>query len=1100
MPHTEGQPAIDPFIDPFDEQGEGLGGLGPAFCVLWATGEDTTLDGILRIEARRCRDGKLESFEAMCDPLLSSPGEISDCTARDFGLDGRDVAAALESGEAWRRLVSFLGNGPIVTPDAGALRAWSRFFGTPELAHRAIGLVDLARLLLPGRYGEQRADLMGSLVGRERELSAPLAWTTRDLRLATARLIGGFLDLEPRILRLAVCGWLAAWRGLLESDPLAARQLALALRLADSPSTWSISREELSELHPGLRDGVLSGLLSPAERERPADRVRDLVENLNPLCHRLGAEALRLETVPPRTDAPKVFSDEDMRLVDDVFEVHLPALFSKPADGEGGPYRSGQHQVARNVARTLGSRELLLVHAPTGTGKTLAYLVPAMIWSVRHGVRVGVSTYTRTLQEQALRHEVPRARRALLAATSLGSRAALSCEPRVTLLKGRNNYLCWRALKLQTPGADDDPAQWLAWLALCLFALTDENADLDHFPPRPALAGERAAAYARELGAIVRHARAFSSCCTTREDRESCGAEVARARAERSHVVIANHSFSLARQDFFRHVVFDECEHLHDQAHGAWSITIAVRDMREGLARLRQEGRLISHAPFDQLERVAPDGSKAREVLDECLAHWEAASDGVGMLEVALKTFKDWRSGERRRRHARDEHSLLREYVLHADARALLAARCASSEGLRELSSGLTALIECIETVPMRSPARLRRALEIERAAVEELAEGLEAWIPMRDGKPALQTETFYDVEEDPRRKDVLAARVLLPNEYLGRYYYPQLENAVLISATTWLCGGFEAALGYLGLDRAADPLETDEREPCHVRTFHAPDPFDYTRVLACVPTDAPAYGDKTAFDAYVREFIAHLGERTRGRMLCLFTNAADVRRIGADLAGFFRARRIPFWFQGMPGLAKEELGRLFRARTDSILLGVDTFWYGADFPGETLEYLVLTKLPYGVPDRYHQAQCAALGASDQRRRIYMPRALAKFRQGFGRLMRRETDRGCVFVLDSRVLEGRHKAFLAELPLADERFRGEDEEWSRERAKLLTLPTDECVHAALAHMDMLADVRRRQLDVPFRSRAGDSRENTRERSPEPEPEPRIEVSPEDLPF
>src|SRR4030095_4370899 len=103
------------------------------------------------------------------------------------------------------------------------------------------------------------------------------------------------------------------------------------------------------------------------------------------------------------------------------------------------------------------------------------------------------------------------------------------------------------------------------------------------------------------------------------------------------------------------------------------------------------------------------------------------------------------------------------------------------------------------------------------------------------------------------------------------------------------------------------------------------------------------------------------------------------------------------------------------RTQVDSVLLGLDTFWYGADFPGATLEYLVLTRLPYGVAGRYHHAQGAALGSAEQRRTIYLPRALAKFRQGFGRLMRRESDRGCVFVLDGRAIEPKHSAFLREL-------------------------------------------------------------------------------------
>jgi ATP-dependent DNA helicase DinG len=131
------------------------------------------------------------------------------------------------------------------------------------------------------------------------------------------------------------------------------------------------------------------------------------------------------------------------------------------------------------------------------------------------------------------------------------------------------------------------------------------------------------------------------------------------------------------------------------------------------------------------------------------------------------------------------------------------------------------------------------------------------------------------------------------------------------------------------------------------------------------------------------------------------------------------------------------------------VLFGLDTFWHGADFPGPTLEYLVLVRLPYGVPDRYHHAQCAVLGSAEQRRQIYLPRALARFRQGFGRLMRRESDRGCVFVLDARLLDPRHRAFLRELPLRDalDTERGDG-------ARLVLGDTDRCVREALAHMEL----------------------------------------------
>jgi len=188
---------------------------------------------------------------------------------------------------------------------------------------------------------------------------------------------------------------------------------------------------------------------------------------------------------------------------------------------------------------------------------------------------------------------------------------------------------------------------------------------------------------------------------------------------------------------------------------------------------------------------------------------------------------------------------------------------------------------------------------------------------------------------------------------------------------------------------------------------------------------------------------------------------------VGEELGGFFRARRIPLWFQNQEGTVKEELSDLFRARVDSVLLGVDTFWYGADFPGETLEYLVIVKLPFGVPDRYHEAQCAALGAGEQRKRIYMPRALAKFRQGFGRLMRRESDRGVVFVLDARLVQPRQRAFLRELPLEDPFETLRDPAAGLRKARLVRGDTERCLREAFTHMNLGEDLRRRGLSWSF---------------------------------
>jgi ATP-dependent DNA helicase DinG len=1013
------------------------------FCALWTSGADTTLDGIFRVQALRrgADDGRVEAFDSLCNPFAEGDDDPATQArmARELGIAREDLGRAPRAPDVWRALEEFIGDRPVIASDCDAFEAWRAHFGAAPRGALATGPAEIAALLFPGRLGHRR------------EALGPRACDALELRAALAELVERFLDQPEDALRLCASGYVRAARALAEHEERAAGRLLYTLSLVDRPDAWKDANEPC--LAPA---GRLAPLLA---HELPLD---DLLETLRPRCAREHERWSGAENLPPDRDEPLAFDAQDRAMLDDVFAKHLPAAFA--AEHGASSYRAGQHAVARAVADVLGSRQLLLVHAPTGTGKTLAYLVPAMLWARRHAVRIGVATYTRALQEQAMDREVPRALAAL-------ARAGIASGLRISVLKGRENYLCWRALKLAVPAEDDGGEAWLAWTALALFAVTDLDGDLDRLPSVAPLPLDDSAEYSRSWSALARHVRATTACCTHRDDRETCAAEIARRRAEKSHVVISNQAFVLARQEFFKHIVFDECEHLHDQAHSAWSHLVGMRSIRGALGRLHQGARTGSRGLLDRLARALVDTGPSHDALARATGACSDASVALGRLEAEAERFLAWREEKLHERSERDAHSLLREYVEGAESEGLVESRRRFAQCGYLLDSTLAELAERLDAMPMRGLARSRRSLEILRADLAEILLAIEAWIPLDEGRPVFRPRTFYDVERDARGDIVLASRVLLPNEFLGRQYHPSLSTGVFLSATTWLQESFEPARAYLGLDRAAKPDPEEDRPPCVVRTFRAPDVFDYGRVLVAVPRDVPSVvADKDAFLDHVRRFVAYLGERTRGRMLVLFTNAQDAVRVGEELTGFFRARRIPLWFQNMEGSAKEELSELFRSRIDSVLLGVDTFWYGADFPGETLEYLVIVKLPYGVPDRYHHAQCAALGAGEQRRRIYLPRALAKFRQGFGRLMRRESDRGCVFILDGRVLEPRHRFYLKELPIAhgleSAGARGPD---AAACARFVRGDTDRCIREALEHMGLSDDLRRRGLEWSFAS-------------------------------
>ncbi|MFT7676562.1 MAG: ATP-dependent DNA helicase DinG [Planctomycetota bacterium] len=1065
-----------------------------AFVVLWTSGSDPELDAPLRMLALRGCSGDWAWFDAWCKP--ANPEPVSARVRASYGVTAPDLEDGESPEDVWQALLDFLGDTPVLAPEAELFRSWRRSWaqklGDERAAAPVLGLDELAALIMPGRVELAEGGLVRTLGGVAE--GPPKAFAPTDLAAALDALVRPLLTGDPRARELAVLGLSRARHAFLATDPEAARTLGLALSILDKPALWAGASGELFGASGSLPEGVMTEALQEA---RSADLA---LESLRPASAERFEDWINRDDLPPGVDGLAPFHKDDHALLEDIMSLHLPAVLAGEFGGDPAAYqRESQHKVAREVAATMGSDELLLTHAPTGTGKTLGYLLPALLWSRRNNVRVGIATYTRALQEQAMQREVPRALAAL-------ARAGVPPGSLVSVLKGRENYLCWRALRACFPETDEDGESWLAWTGLVLFALRDPEGDLDRMSARPPLSVASGLSYRRAYGNLLRTVRAQTSCCSTRTDRDTCSAEIARRRAERSHLVITNHSFVLARQKFFQHLIFDECEHLHDQAASAWSHRTTFRGARDVLLRLHRPRSLRGRAPFDRLARQLLEGTPSGDALGRAMGRWQAAADALGHLEGEAGSFNEWREETAEGRSERELHGLFREFLDLDRAAGLIAARVDATGAMAQLESALDYLGETIENLPLRSAKRIRRALEVGRGELVVLNETLAAWLPLDEGRARIPREAFHDVESTPEGDLALVARVLLPQEVLGRFYFPQLGSAVFLSATTWLRGGFGASKDYLGLTRAEKPGKSEERIGRAVRTFRASEVFDYSRVLVGVPRDAPPPAQKARHLDYVTRFVEWLSQRTRGRTLVLFTNREDVRIVGERLTESMAKRHLPLYWQGMPQAAKEELSSLFRERTDSILLGVDTFWYGADFPGETLEYLVMVRLPYGVPDRYHHAQCAAIGDGPQRAGIYQPRALAKFRQGFGRLMRRTSDRGCVFVLDPRILDPRHRIFLRELPLGLEADFGKT---PASAARLVRGDTSHIMREAFAHMGLMAELERRGLSAQFEGDAPAPVQTQPlaawdipqpERKPRPEPPGPLHVDPDELPY
>ncbi|MHC4823608.1 MAG: ATP-dependent DNA helicase [Planctomycetota bacterium] len=1027
--------------------------LDPVFVSIGTMGPDSRLDGVYSCEATSYVEGV--GAMVLAGPIHCSPFGAGRAPAAapkwlaDKGLSGK----ALQDLESWEsalppQLAALEARPVIVAEDGDGFLDRFRLLCPTAEPPTVIALTEVAAFLHPQRLENNFSDLFQAFCGQAsadppscselRRLLVALVHKHfergRGLRHLFAR---SFEDLRDE----CSSGQSETWHWLQILEILLDRPSRYA---ADAQQELFFARSEDGQFQQDQHEAPMDAdrILRDLE-PRFLEDYRHEFSDTDPRCS-------RLEDATP-------LSEESARLQETFFDL-LPKHFQK---GKEDPRdRPGQRALGQAVANTLGAHEFVIADAPTGTGKTLAYLAPLMLWAIEHDVRAAVSTYTRALQEQAFFREVPRALDLLEAAGV--PRASL---PKVSLLKGRANYICGRAIldAAPEPSAASTVAR-ATWLRLAMFYLEDPTADLDGFPIDPGLPCGHRSRMVRIAGAMLRQVRAIPNCCRGRATMR-CAAGVRTLRSERSHLVVTNHAYVLARPEDFSHVVFDECDHLHEVALSAKSYDIELDDVAKLAMELRQSrGRdrgpllmlqmlLEKLAPGDRGERLEKASAEAQQYVGELDT---AAHETAGQLRV----FEDFRSGEAGKRTREEAAFLLHEYLESGRGDELVTALKDLRTAVDGLDSALRTVIEQLGDVHLRQARKLRWALRRPLELLAHWREGLGLWLGGESEEGDFSEDLHFEVVTDQRRRPLLALKWLLPQKWLGDVYFPSLRNAALVSATNRIRGGFRSMKSYLGLDLLQE--DTIDRIGTPVREFASPPSFDADAALYCVPEDAPPYAyrgpDAEQWLEYVEDVLLFLAERTQGRVLGLFTNRVLLKRVGERLAPRFRSLGIPFYWQGMPGYRKEEIMRLFRTQKESVLFGLDTFWYGVDFPGPTCEYIVMPKLPYGAPDDYMIAQQARMGWGPQRNAIYLPKALAMFRQGCGRLIRNENDRGAVLLLDRRVLEKRHADFLKELPTGPE-------EW--QLPEVVSAESEECFERIFKHMRLGGELERRGLSSSF---------------------------------
>ncbi|MDQ2943617.1 MAG: exonuclease domain-containing protein [Candidatus Dormibacteraeota bacterium] len=653
----------------------------------------------------------------------------------------------------------------------------------------------------------------------------------------------------------------------------------------------------------------------------------------------------------------------------------------------GYEHREPQLQMLLAVAQIQARGGTLVVEAGTGTGKSLAYLVPSIARAVRHGERVVVSTNTHTLQEQLMVKDLP------------GLREWLPWDFKACLLKGRSNYVSlrrWRRF-LAEPCKDSDDLKFK--LKVLIWLHTTESGDRSELR-----------LHGREEVLWAQIASDPLDCVGIHCTKEDCYVHRARAEAEAADLVVVNHALLLADAEVgggllpdFDHLVIDEAHHLEEAA------TRGLRHEVDGPGLLGLLERLASASLpsgasglLAELQRQPHLGS-SEEAFGQAIPTSLAASARVQELFQLAASWVGVKLGDLERR----DESLRLTPALREDegwSSVSLAAENAVT-ALTALDSMLRRAVAGVrDWLGGAEPDQGIRELEIIRGRLEAATHVLEEAMLTPDPNRVYWFTLFARTENF-----VLRAAPINVGSLLRNRVYAERRSTVFTSATLAVGGTFDYFRSRVGLSPEIEELIL-------------PSPFDFFhQALVCLPTDLPA-PEHEMFDQEVEEVVASVAHRVGGRTLVLFTSHRQLRDVHEALKHRTDLDEVLILGQGIDG-QRQHLLKAFEEAERPLLLGTASFWEGIDIPGERLSCVIMVRLPFPVPTEPVYA-ARAEQVRDGFAQLALPQAALRLKQGFGRLIRRSTDRGAVVILDNRIL-GRDygKAFLDVLPPAS-RFVG----------------------------------------------------------------------------